>query len=251
MSGVRLGPRDMWALWWLSQMGGAPMDVVAELLAVWPKTRPIPARPGSSEANAYRVAQRWRDAGRINEENLRPVPGGYWVVPTKETAGGLLNIRVPEWMPSPMKAAHDIAVMRVRLHLAAGKTHDTWVSERELRHRNGYLTKPGEPMPHLHDGHWTDDLGRLHAVEVELTRKGSGDARTTLQAAYDTAEAAGAHQLFYFCASSEVKARVKAAWNDIKHTETGPELRFSSTAELILNPLATRDEQAAAGGAAS
>ncbi|MFE3227639.1 hypothetical protein [Nocardia sp. NPDC059228] len=251
MSGVRLGPRDMWALWWLAQMGGAPMDVVAELLALWPLKRTDAVTTSGSEINAYRVSQRWRAAGKL-QEPTRPVPGRSWVVPTKETASGLLNIRVPEWMPSPMKAAHDIAVMRVRLHLAAGKTHDTWVSERELRHRNGYLTKPGEPMPHLHDGHWTDDLGRLHAVEVELTRKGSADARTTLQAAYDTAEAAGAHQLFYFCASSEVKARVKAAWNDIKHTETGPELRFSSTAELILNPLAaTGDEQTAAGGAAS
>ena len=44
---LRFGPRDMWALMWLSEMRGAPMNVVADLL-------------GSSEYNAYRVVRRWR-----------------------------------------------------------------------------------------------------------------------------------------------------------------------------------------------
>ncbi|MFE2961829.1 hypothetical protein [Nocardia tengchongensis] len=247
---IRLGPRDMWALLWVAQMGGVPVDLLGDLLAAWPGNRSRSAQAGSSEVNAYRVAQRWREAGRTIEENLRPVPGPYWVVVEKDTASALLGFRVPEYLPSPMLAAHTKALARLRLHLAAGKPEDTWISERVLRHRNGFQTKPGESMPHLHDAHWTDDLGHLHAIEVELTRKGSAEARATMQAAYDAAAEAGATQLIYYCGSEEVRTRVRSAGAHLKFHEGGPEVR-TPNASHILFPPESGVVLSAAGGAAS
>ncbi|MEV6073410.1 hypothetical protein AB0L82_43270 [Nocardia sp. NPDC052001] len=247
---ARLGPRDIWALLWVAQMCGVPMDVLGQLLAVWPMGRED--QVSASEKNAYRVVQRWRAADRVIEDKLRPVPGPFWVVTEKDTASALLGFRVPEWLPSPMMAAHTTALARLRLHLAAGKTEDTWISERMLRHRNGYLTKPGESMPHLHDAHWTDDLGHLHAIEVELTRKGSAEARATMQAAYDAAADIGATQLIYYCGSDEVLTRVRAASADITPRLGGPEVRANNASQIFkLEPARHELPVRAAGGAAS
>ncbi|WP_306362503.1 hypothetical protein [Nocardia sp. CC227C] len=250
---IRLGPRDWWGMQWLSQMGGAPIDVLADLLAQWP-LRPSRSAKPNSEENAYRVAQRWRAAGKLVEERHRPVPGPEWVVPNADTASPLLGFPVPEWVPSPMMAAHTTAAARLRLHLAKGQRSDTWVSERVLRHRNGFRTRPGEPMPHLHDGLWTDDLGHLCAIEVELTRKGSSEARATMQAAYDAAEEIGAQQLIYYCGSDEVRSRVRAAAADLTTTPSGPQV-ISRPAAHIFDPSASAVDPGAdvvaAGGAAS
>ncbi|MEU6579569.1 hypothetical protein [Nocardia sp. NPDC046763] len=248
---ARLGPRDIWGLLWVAQMGGVPVDLLGELLTLWPMGRSKAARPSSSEANAYRVAQRWRKAGRLIEDNLRPVPGAFWVVVEKETASALLGFRVPEWLPSPMMAAHTIALARLRLHLAAGKREDGWISERVLRHRNGFRTRPGESMPHLHDGHWVDDLGHLHAIEVELTRKGSAEARATMQAAYEAAADAGAAQLIYYCGSDDVLARVRSAAEHITPRLDGPEVRANNASKLFHPAVEFDADLPAAGGAAS
>ena len=236
---VRLGPRDMWALLWLSQMGGAPMDVVALLL-------------GTSETNAYRVVARWRHAGKLIEESVRPVPGRSWVVPNAATASMLLGFTVPKWMPTPMYAAHETMVARVRLALVGTEFEDSWISERVLRHRNGFRTRPGESMPHLHDAHYTDDQGLLQAVEVELTRKGSAAARETMQAAYSAAHAAGADVLVYYCADADVRSRVVAAAGALTPVPDGPEVRAQDLTKLF-DSRATpfRRGLSAAGGAAS
>lgn len=236
---IRLSPRDMWVLLWLSQMGGAPMDVVALLL-------------GTSETNAYRVIARWRRAGKLIEETVRPVPGRSWVVPNAATASTLLGFAVPKWLPSPMFAAHLTMVARVRLALAGTEYEDSWVSERVLRHRNGFRTRAGETMPHLHDAHFTDDQGRLQAIEVELTRKGSSAARETMQAAYDAATAAGAHSLIYYCADADVRSRVVAAERAITPALDGPQLAVQDLTKFFdSQAIPFRRGPRAAGGAAS
>ncbi|WP_280254954.1 hypothetical protein [Nocardia wallacei] len=237
---VRLGPRDAWALLWLSQMGAAPMDVFADLLACWPLRKPRPgmaAETGGSEINAYRVARRFRAAGKVVVDDFgnlpRPVPGPSWVVPTHVVASELLDFTVQKWVPGPMMAKHLATVARVRLALADGDIADEWVSERVLRHRGGFVTRAGEQLPHVHDGHWTDKAGDLHAIEVELTRKGSADARATMQAAYDAARDAGAVSLRYYCESAEVRSRVAAAARDLTKSPGGPEVTSRDLTKLL------------------
>ncbi|WP_416567375.1 hypothetical protein [Nocardia testacea] len=196
---VRIGPRDMWAVQWLSEQRGAPLNVVAELL-------------GTSETNGYRVVSRWKDAGLVIESPIRPVPGPMWVVPTATTASNLLGFTVPRWIPGPKDARHLEMVSRVRLAMAGREIggEDGWTSERLLQREAAVRQPFGTPSPraHLHDGHWTDDLGRLHAIEVELTRKGSADIREKVKAAYAAAKAAHAHSLIYYCSTDEVRTRV-------------------------------------------
>ncbi|WP_280232289.1 hypothetical protein [Nocardia cyriacigeorgica] len=196
---VRIGPRDMWAVQWLAEMYGAPMNVVAELL-------------GTSETNAYRVVGRWRDAGLVSDDPMRPVPGPMWVVPTAAAASSLLGFTVQRWVPGPKDARHVTLTARARIALAGREIgEDSWSSERILRREANRKTPFGssEPRAHLHDGHWTDDLGRLHAIEIELTRKGSADIRDTVSAAYAEAKKAGADSLIYYCATDEVRTRVQ------------------------------------------
>ena len=172
---VRLGDRDMHAMQWLAEQYGAPMDAVADC--------------SGRHESAYRIALRWRAAG-LCAKPVRPVPGPSWVFPTRQTAEAMLGFYVPLWLPTPMMAADTAAVGRVRMALS-GDNLDRWTSERLLRKDQG-PTAYGQTRPHLHDGHWTDDLGRVHAIEVELSRKGSRQAKVTVAAAVDAAANADA-----------------------------------------------------------
>ncbi|WP_063057281.1 hypothetical protein [Nocardia salmonicida] len=242
MSSVRLSPRDMWALQWVAEMYAVPMWVLALLL-------------GTSEQNAYRVSSRWKAAGMLSRaKTYRPIPGSQWVVPTSEVATSLLGFHCAGWVPGPKDANHLQLTAQVRIALAGNRPgeEDSWVSERVLRNLNRASTFGGA-RPHLHDGHYTDDLGRLHAIEVELTRKGSADARTKVRAAYDAAKAAGAASLRYYTANSDVATRVITAGKAVLRPTSGdPDFRVSPLGELI--ELKTEKDQPkrlfAAGGAA-
>lgn len=242
---IRLGPRDMWAIQWCAEQFGVPMSVLAALLS-------------TSETNAYRVAKRWRDAGLVARETMRPVPGSQWVVPTATAASSLLGFPTQSWIPGPKDARHLMLTARVRLALAGNLpgVPDTWVSERVLRRSDANRpTAFSAERPHLHDGHWTDDLGRLHAIEVELTRKGSADIRKTVLAAYTAAKDVGAHDLIYYCDTEDVATRVRsaaAAMLRISTKDTGFSVR---SLDALLNPKTNEDEEttpglSAAGGAA-
>ncbi|MFI7191559.1 hypothetical protein ACIBQ0_17635 [Nocardia nova] len=236
---IRLGPRDFEAMQWLAEMRGAPMHVVAQLL-------------GCSISNAQRIVDRWRKAGLVIEKGLRPVPGPSWVVPNAPTASSMLNFTVAPWVPGPKDARHHEMTGRVRLALAGGARVDSWRSERILLRDINRDAQPGKPRPHLHDGHWTDDLGRLHAIEVELTRKGSADARTTVAAAYAAARAAGAYDLIYYC-EPEVMARVRTAVQglDIVAGPDDPGIEMWDLNQLLNPPAVEGRRLTAAGGAAS
>ena len=241
---VRIGPRDMGCVQWVVEMGATPLNVVAELL-------------GTSQTNAYRVASRWREAGLLVPETVRPVPGPMWVVPTDATASSLLGFQVSKWVPGPKDARHLEMVARTRLALAGRdiSADDGWISERMLRREAAVKQPYGTPSPrtHLHDGHWTDDLGRLHAIEVELTRKGSADIREKVQAAYSAAKAAHAHSLLYYCSTDEVATRVITTAKKVlgRPGPNDPEF-IVRMLDSLLNPETadTSPALAAAGGAA-
>ncbi|MGW5517101.1 hypothetical protein [Nocardia africana] len=236
---IRLGPRDFEAVQWLAEMRGAPMHVVSLLL-------------DCSDKSTYRVVDRWRRAGLVLDERLRPVPGPTWVVPTPTIASSLLDFPVTKWVPGPKDARHHEMTGRVRLALSGGARVDSWRSERILLREINRDAVPGKPRPHLHDGHWTDDLGRLHAIEVELTRKGSADARTTVAAAYAAARAAGAYDLTYYC-EPEVMARVRTAVQglDIVAGPDDPGIEMRDLNQLLNPPAVEGRRLTAAGGAAS
>jgi hypothetical protein len=231
----------MWAVQWLAEQYGAPMNVVAELL-------------GSSETNAYRVVSRWRAAGLVVRKALRPVPGPQWVIPSAETATSLLGFYVQTWIPRPKDARHLELTARTRLALAGREIgEDAWVSERVLRRSDAQRPATfGGQRPHLHDGHWTDDFGRLHAIEVELTRKSSTDARRTVAGAFAEAKKAGAASLIYYTATDEVRNRVQTAAEAVlRRTTSDPEFVVRDL-NLLLNPQTEPGKGGlfAAGGAA-
>lgn len=239
---IRLSPRDMWAVSWLAEQYGAPMNVVADLL-------------GSSETNAYRVVSRWRAAGLVVRKAIRPVPGPQWVIPTADAATSLLGFYVQTWIPRPKDSRHLELTARTRLALAGREVggEDGWVSERVLRRSDAQrATGFGGQRPHLHDGQWTDGLGRLHAIEVELTRKSSTDARRAVGAAFTAAKTAGAHSLIYYTATDEVRDRViTAAQAVLKPASDDPEFVVKDLNQL-LNPQTQPGKGGlfAAGGAA-
>ncbi|MBW0270065.1 hypothetical protein ATM97_02880 [Nocardia sp. MH4] len=243
MSSIRLSPRDMWALQWVAEMYAVPMSVLAALL-------------GTSEQNAYRVASRWKAAGMLpSKKTYRPIPGSQWVVPSSDVATSLLGFHCSAWVPGPKNANHLVRTAQVRIALAGNKPgeEDSWISERVLRHS----TRPesfGGARPHLHDGHFTDDLGRLHAIEVELTRKGSADAKAKVRAAYDAAKKAGAASLIYYAANPDVATRVITAGKAVLRPPTGddPDFRVTQLDELIDIKTETNRPRGlfAAGGAA-
>ncbi|MFI8978450.1 hypothetical protein ACIGO9_36610 [Nocardia asteroides] len=241
MSSVRLSPRDMWALQWVAEMYAVPMSVLAALL-------------GTSEQNAYRVASRWKSAGMLpSKKTYRPIPGSQWVVPSSDVATSLLGFHCSAWVPGPKNANHLSITAQVRIALAGNKPgeEDSWVSERVLRYSN----RPesfGGARPHLHDGHYTDDLGRLHAIEVELTRKGSADAKTKVRAAYEAAKKAGAASLIYYATPDAGARVVTAAKAVLRPAADDPEFRVRPLDELIKPKTETDSPRGlfAAGGAA-
>ncbi|MFI2234523.1 MULTISPECIES: hypothetical protein [Actinomycetes] len=240
---VRIGPRDMGCVQWVVEMGATPLNVVADLL-------------GTSQTNAYRVVSRWREAGLLVPETVRPVPGPMWVVPTETTASSLLGFQVSKWVPGPKDARHLEMVARTRLALAGRdiSAEDGWISERMLRQEAAVKQPYGTPesRAHLHDGHWIDDLGRLHAIEVELTRKGSTDIRQKVKAAFEAAKTARAHDLIYYCSTDEVRTRVQTAAQKVLRPGPDDPQFIVRPLDSLLNPESAREGAglAAAGGAA-
>jgi hypothetical protein len=153
---TRETPRDAAALQWLSEMGGAPLDLVGELL-------------GTSQTRTYEVVARWHRAGWVHKG--RPVIGPTWVWPTSATARRMLGWEsVNEWSPRPATAEHTRAVAAVRLHWGASSS-EQWIGERALRKQSGWRST-GDRVGHVPDGVWTDTDGKQWAIEVEITPKG-------------------------------------------------------------------------------
>ena len=150
----RLTSRDSVALEWLSQMYGAPQDVVARLL-------------GTTVDRSYEVTKRWDKLGQIQVSRVDA--GHRWVYPTQRAANSWLGWPAAWWRPRLSTAAHTRAVAEVRLAFC-GSALEGWTSERTLRHDIGWRNR-GEELPHVSDGLLSLPNGQPARVEVELTPK--------------------------------------------------------------------------------
>jgi hypothetical protein len=100
--------RDVAALTWLAEQYGAPIDVVAKLLA----------KPGQDAERAYAmtwpVVQRWAMAEWVCL--VRGFGPFLWVVPTPVWAGRLLGwTPKTAWFPSASRVEHVAACALTRL----------------------------------------------------------------------------------------------------------------------------------------
>lgn len=217
---VRQTARDAQALEWLSEMYGAPVDVVASLL-------------GTTTTAAVKAVARWQRAGWVLSAYADSGPAWAW--PTKKTAEAYLGFEVAEWVPRPSMTAHTRAVAVARLALA--KPGDTWVSERRLL-QSAPKKELGKAQPYVPDA----VLNRAEAgqwnVEVELTAKGVKRTRAVLQRAMTAATAADAQGedagVLYVAGSSAVKTVVETAWKSVaaEHPQLSKKFRIMMLSEL-------------------
>lgn len=200
---VRETPRDAHALMWLSQMYGAPVDVVAQLL-------------GSSVAATRKTVARWVNAGWATR--ARPVAGLEWICPTGPTAKRMLGWDVGPWVPSPTKARHTRLLCELRLSLA-GANLENWVSERELAHRAHGYKKAGEKLPHTADALWMRgglDQSDNVLIELELHTKHPARLVSIMNDLLQLAHKQGAQEVRYVCGSTEVQNLVTRSRDQLR-----------------------------------
>src|SRR5690606_2477143 len=150
---VRQTARDVHLLTWLSEMYGAPLDLIERLAGV-------------SRPRAYGLVSRWKKAGWVKSGQVDAGPA--WVWPTQSTAAAYLERKVTNWRPGLARVAHLRATAAVRLH-RVGADLTRWISERELT-TSQFLAK-GDKPGHRPDGIEVLPDGRRIAIEVELTPK--------------------------------------------------------------------------------
>jgi hypothetical protein len=192
---VRMTPRDAAALEWLSQMYGAPLDVVAKLT-------------GTTEKRAYAVVKRWKDGGWV--ESGRIDAGPMWVWTKRQTAAAYLDWDPGYWVPRASTVAHLRASAVTRMALA-GEDVEAWVPERRLR-RDTPKHERGQREPYLPDGMWRSaEDEKWRAVEVELNAKGTTRTRAVIANAMAAIGKAAGAGVVYVCASEAVAAGVRDA----------------------------------------
>lgn len=217
---VRMTPRDAQALEWLSQMYGAPLDVVAHLLS-------------STQKRAYALVKRWTDAGWA--DTGKPAAGPMWVWPKRQTAASYLGWDPGYWVPRPSGADHLRASGVTRL--ALGGDAEAWYPERQLRHEAAKRER-GKTEPYLPDGLWRDQDGRWQAIEVELTSKGATRTREVIEKA--SASVGGrdsqASGVIYVCATRAIAATVTGAidaWANKFGGDKGREIQSRFRIEML------------------
>jgi len=205
---VRMTPRDAAALEWLSQMYGAPLDVVAALTQ-------------TTQKRAYALVARWKAAGWVDTGRINAGP--MWVWPKRKTATAYLGWDPDYWVPRGSTAEHFRATAVARLALTGADT-SAWWSERQLRHEQTRDRKTaGSTDPYLADGRFLRaEDGRWYSIEVELNSKGTTRTRHVVaQAAAALGSTAGAGVL-YACASEAVASVVRKAVADNAAKFGGP-----------------------------
>jgi hypothetical protein len=152
------------------------------------------------------------------------------VFPTRSATEGLTGLSTQFWTPTPKMAAHVRTVLELRLALV-GLDLERWISERELRAQVGPV-RAGEARPHIHDGRYYDQQGRLWAVEVELTAKNAAAARIAVAKAKQAAAKANCDKLIYYCRTGEIRNVVAEAARAAAGVE-GPSIRVATLAEAF------------------
>lgn|SRR5690606_28665267 len=184
---VRQTARDVHLLTWLSEMYGAPLDLIERLADV-------------SRPRAYGLVSRWKKAGWVKSGQVDAGPA--WVWPTQSTASAYLERQVTNWRPALARVAHLRATAALRLH-RVGADLDRWEGERQLTAR--YFLKKADKPGHRPDGVEITGDGRRVAIEVELTAKNAErywDPVTEsglLNEVANAARNAGAQDVAYWC----------------------------------------------------
>lgn len=184
---VRQTARDVHLLTWLSEMYGAPLDLIERLAGV-------------SRPRAYGLVSRWKKAGWVKSGQVDAGPA--WVWPTQSTASAYLERQVTNWRPALARVAHLRATAALRLH-RVGADLDRWEGERQLTAR--YFLKKADKPGHRPDGVEITGDGRRVAIEVELTAKNAErywDPVTEsglLNEVANAARNAGAQDVAYWC----------------------------------------------------
>ncbi len=219
----------------LAEMYGAPVDLVAAMLQV-------------SQDRSYRIVRKWIAAGMIADTRVTPVPGAFWVYPTRTGAEALTGRWVRAWVPRPMMANHVRTTLEIRLALV-GLDLDRWISERALRSEQP-PTRSGMPRPHIHDGRYITSSGELWAVEVELSPKNLTAAKSAMAQAVQAARAADCAGVTYYCRGEAVKNVIRSAAGALDLSD-GPKVRLADVDELLASPSAPRPELRVIEGGAS
>ena len=223
----RLTARDQLFLEWLVQQYGSPLDVVARWYGV-------------KRSRVYEIVAKLEDLGKIERtqaygEVASTKQGPLWVIPTRATAHSMLGSDPGPWTVRPSTAAHVRAVGELRLALTGTTTNpESWRSERILRREAAAANTSreiGAPMPYCHDGLFTDDSGKVWAVECELSlKKGAGRMESTLMTSLEAARqlqasidytARGVSGVIYFCRGETVRGHVERAINRVSSEHGG------------------------------
>ncbi|MEV0344038.1 hypothetical protein AB0H49_34015 [Nocardia sp. NPDC050713] len=237
----RITLRDQLFLEWLTQQYGAPIDVVAQWYGV-------------KKSWAYEIVAALAKADKVELTHATVgerdgIAGPMWVVPTRATAYGFLGTDPGQWTVRPSTAAHVRALGELRLALTGRDTDpQRWVSERLLRSAaapQGAAAMVGAPHPYCHDALFTDDSGKLWAVECELTvKRGAGRMKSTLLTSIRAAQqlqrsiehaALGVSGVIYFCRGAGVNRHVQAAVDELRaeDVETGKRLHVRDLDTII------------------
>lgn len=191
---VRQTARDGQFLHWLSEMYGAPADLVRAAL-------------GIGQPRLYQLIKRWRDAQWI-EKPVQVDAGPLWIFPRLHVVRDYLEWSPAHWVPKATTAAHTRAVAAVRLHEHAQHGWPAfeaghWISERQLAHEQGYARK-GQLQEHTPDGVLILPDGQRVLIEVELTAKSVERYRSKLTEIRIKAERIGCAHVAYYTKPGEV-----------------------------------------------
>lgn len=161
----RVTERDLFALSWCADNYAMPLDLLAPLT-------------GSSDSAMRKSLARWRRAGWVESSSIaerageRPVT---WVWCTKV---GIARFGAGEYESRPpavgrLRHIRAVIMTRIAWELARGVP---WTGERQMRHEVAAFNRDRAVRGHMPDGqielaHKETGEPRLHAVEVELTRK--------------------------------------------------------------------------------
>lgn len=191
---VRQTARDGQVLHWLSEMYGAPADLVRTALGV-------------GQPRLYQLIQRWLKAQWI-EKPVQVDAGPAWIYPRQHVVRDYLEWSPANWVPKATTAAHTRAVAAVRLfehgqHGWPPFEVGHWISERQLAHEQGFARK-GQPQEHIPDGVLVLPDGTRVLVEVELTAKSIERYRSKLTEIRIKADRIGCAHVAYYTKPGEV-----------------------------------------------
>lgn len=203
---IQFTERDQRSLIWVGEQWVVRVDHLQRVLGSCTDNQLYPLSAKAVE----QVIIRWKRAGWVEGRKfLAKQPGWIWL-----TRAGLETVGLPykEWVPKIPGLGHLHAVNAARLWIEAedrkaGRV-EMWVSERQLRHRQGQHGFTLGGRPHLVDGELLHGPSKI-AVEVELTPK-------TRQRTVDVMQQlVGSYRGTFYFVTDATKNVVQGAWEQL------------------------------------